>query len=214
MKPIFFTAALWLGLAVLAAIIAHYLDISIALVEICVGIAAGAIADGFFGQGSLGNGEQWLQFLASAGAILLTFLAGAELDPGIMKRKMKEVSLVGIVGFAAPFIGATAAAHFILGWSFSSSLLAGIALSTTSMAVVYAVMVETGLTFGTISAMFGLSHGILTEGQYSGLVATVIASALVPTFIATKWFLPAKLVSAGHVPPKALRVSEGGLADE
>ena len=145
MEPLFFIAALWLGLAVVAAIIAYHLDISIALVEICIGIAAGAVADRFFGKGSLGGGQQWLQFLASVGAVLLTFLAGAELDPAVMRKKAKEVSIVGVVGFLAPFAGATAVARFVIGWTLPSSILAGIALSTTSMAVVYAVMLETGL---------------------------------------------------------------------
>jgi glutathione-regulated potassium-efflux system ancillary protein KefC len=144
-ESVFFIAALWLFLAVAAAIIAYHLSISIALVEICVGIAAAALANHFFGQDSLGGGRQWLQFLASAASVLLTFLAGAELDPVVMKKKAKEVSIVGAVGFIVPFLGATAIAHYLVGWKLGPSLLAGIALSTTSMAVVYAVMLETGL---------------------------------------------------------------------
>jgi len=145
LEPIFVLAGIWLLIAVVAAIIAYHLDVSIALVEICIGIVAAAIADHFFGKGSLGSGQPWLQFLASIGAGLLTFLAGAELDPAVMRTKLREVSVIGIIGFAAPFAGGTLAAHFLLGWTVSASLLGGIALSTTSMAVVYAVMLETGL---------------------------------------------------------------------
>jgi len=145
MEPVFFIAAIYLLISVIAAIVAYHLDISIALVEICLGVAAAAVADRFFGQGSLGSSQQWLVFLASAGAVLLTFLAGAELDPVVMRTKLKEVSLVGIVGFLAPFAGGTAVSRFLLGWSVPASFLGGIALSTTSMAVVYAVMLETGL---------------------------------------------------------------------
>ena len=58
----------------------------------------------------------------------------------------------------------------------------------------YTLLMSTGLTFGTISALFGLSHGIVTQGQYSFLVATVIASAVVPTLIAGLFFLPAHLL--------------------
>jgi glutathione-regulated potassium-efflux system ancillary protein KefC len=145
MESIFFLAGIYLCISVVAAIVAYHLDISIALVEICLGVAAAAVADHFFGKGSLGGGQQWLQFLASAGAVLLTFLAGAELDPSVIRTKMKEVSIVGIVGFLAPFAGGTLVARFVLGWGIPSSFLAGIALSTTSMAVVYAVMLETGL---------------------------------------------------------------------
>jgi hypothetical protein len=55
-------------------------------------------------------------------------------------------------------------------------------------------MMSTGLTFGTISALFGLNHQIITGAQYSLLVATVIASAVVPTAIANAWFMPKHLL--------------------
>ena len=401
MEPIFFLAAIYLCISVVAAVIAYHLDISIALVEICLGVAAAAIADHFFGAGSLGGSHQWLQFLASAGAVLLTFLAGAELDPSVIRTKLREVSVVGIVGFLAPFAGGTAVARFILGWAVPSSFLAGIALSTTSMAVVYAVMLETGLnktdfgkgilgacfvndlgtvivlglmfspftwktlvfigasavliallptitklitrvygnrtaairtkwiiavllglgalaywsgseavlpayvvgivlaefataehlwlrrlrtlvtgfltpfyfiragsfvsipaliaapavflflflakvvskivglypvisrfrkqkqerwyytllmstglTFGTISALYGFSHGIISRAQYSALVATVIASAVIPTFIAGRAFLPRHLIAPADLKKHAVRIPEGSPAEE
>jgi Kef-type K+ transport system membrane component KefB len=56
---------------------------------------------------------------------------------------------------------------------------------------------STGLTFGTISALFGLAHGLISEEQYSFLVAAVIASAVVPTIIAGRAFLPTHLIKAG-----------------
>jgi hypothetical protein len=56
------------------------------------------------------------------------------------------------------------------------------------------LLMSTGLTFGTISSLFGLSHGIVTPAQYSALVAAVIASAVVPTLIANIWFLPRHLL--------------------
>src|SRR5207249_3237458 len=57
----------------------------------------------------------------------------------------------------------------------------------------YTLMMSTGLTFGTISALFGLSHGIITPGQYSHLVAAVIGSAVIPTLIANALFMPVHL---------------------
>ena len=54
----------------------------------------------------------------------------------------------------------------------------------------YTLLMSTGLTFGTISALYGLSHGIVSREQYSFLVATVIASAVVHTLIASFAFLP------------------------
>ena len=144
METIFVVAAVWLALAVLSAILAFHLKISIALVEICVGTAVSAVVTRLFGAEVLGNNQEWLRFLASTGAILLTFLAGAELDPKVMKVKLQEVLVVGCIGFLAPFLGCAAVAHFLLHWSGPASWLAGVALSTTSMAVVYAVMLETG----------------------------------------------------------------------
>ncbi len=144
MEQFFATAALWLSLAVLSSVIAYHLRISIALIEICVGVAAAAVATHLGMFDALGANEEWLRFLASSGAVLLTFLAGAELEPEVIRRKWKEVSVVGLVGFAAPFLGCAALAYYVLGWDPRASWLGGIALSTTSMAVVYAVMLETG----------------------------------------------------------------------
>ena len=44
------------------------------------------------------------------------------------------------------------------------------------------------------SALFGLNHHIISDAQYSYLVATVIASAVVPTAIANAWFMPKHLL--------------------
>jgi Kef-type K+ transport system membrane component KefB len=144
MEQAFSTATLWFGLALFATFLAARLKISMALMEIIVGIAAAAAIGHFFGKDAMGADLPGLKFLASTGAVLLTFLAGAELEPAVMRRKWKEVSVVGAVGFLAPFLGCAAVARFVLGWSPNASWLAGIALSTTSMAVVYAVMLETG----------------------------------------------------------------------
>jgi len=165
-------AAVWLGLAVLSTILAAHLRVSMALMEICVGMAAAFVADLWFSPGALGAQSDWLRFVASTGAVLLTFLAGAELDPAAMRSKLKEVSVVGLVGFVGPFLGCAAVARFVLGWEWQASWLAGIALSTTSMAVVYAVMLETGFN----RTEFG--KGILGACFVNDL-GTVIALGLV-----------------------------------
>lgn len=56
------------------------------------------------------------------------------------------------------------------------------------------LLMSTGLTFGSISALFGLSHGIIDQTQYSLLIATVIGSAVIPTLIANAFFLPKYLL--------------------
>jgi glutathione-regulated potassium-efflux system ancillary protein KefC len=60
------------------------------------------------------------------------------------------------------------------------------------------LMMSTGLTFGTISSLFGLSHGIINQGQYSALVAAVIGSAVIPTLIANAFYLPRHLLPGSH----------------
>lgn len=144
MESLFGTAAFWLLLAVLAAITAYHLGVAVALVEIVFGVGVAALAEGLGVPEALGTDQEWLRFLASAGAVLLTFLAGAELEPQVIRSQFREVSSVGLVGFFSPFLGCAALAYWGLGWDARASLLAGVALSTTSMAVVYAVMLETG----------------------------------------------------------------------
>ncbi|MCU0724740.1 MAG: cation:proton antiporter [Planctomycetes bacterium] len=195
MTDAFALAAVWLSLAVLATALASHLRISVALVEICVGIVAGFVADRWLAPGALGAGVDWLRFLASAGAVMLTFLAGAELEPAVLRAKWKEVSVVGLVGFLAPFLGCAAVARYALGWDPRASLLAGVALSTTSMAVVYAVMLETGLNRTT----FG--KGILGACFVNDL-GTVIALGLIfaPFTWRTGVFLAVSTVALSSLP--------------
>jgi Kef-type K+ transport system membrane component KefB len=133
-------AALWIGLALAAALASIWLRVATSLSEILVGTLAGAV----LGTAALGVDQVWVKFLAGAGAILLTFLAGAEIDPDAFRRQWKEATAVGLVSFFAPFLGCAAGAYWFLEWGGQASLLAGIAMSTTSVAVVYAVMLEFG----------------------------------------------------------------------
>ncbi len=337
MYEIYLIAAFWFLAALVSTIIANRIKISMALMEIIIGAVIGyaAFKLGFFD--SLSLDADWMKFCAGVAAIMLTFLAGSELNPDSLKAKFKEITLIGLTGFFAPFAGAALVAYFLLGWDLRASLLTGIALSTTSMAVVYSVMLEyglnktifgksllgscfindlgtviglglifapftfktlifvaaivlliiflprvtnyltdkfghktaairtkwilfvlismavlaiwsgsepvlpaliaapliflvlfaakisfkifglypvirrfkkhndekwyytllmsTGLTFGTISALYGLTNNIITRDQYSFIVGTVIASAVIPTLIANKFFLPKHLLS-------------------
>lgn len=145
MTDIWMQAALWLGLALAASLLSIWLRVATALSEIVVGAIAQLFIGAFIGANLLGAGESWVKFLAGTGAIVLTFLAGAELDPKVLKKSWRETSAIGLVGFFAPFLGCAALAYWGLGWSSDASWLAGIALSTTSVAVVYAVMLEFGL---------------------------------------------------------------------
>jgi Kef-type K+ transport system membrane component KefB len=146
MENVWLVASVWVGLALVATLLAIWFRISTALTEIIVGTVAQLVIGAFIVQGGLSAGAKsgWVTFLAGTGAVVLTFLAGAELDPAVLRSKSKEVTVVGLVGFFGPFLGATAVAHYLLHWSVPSSWLAGVALSTTSVAVVYAVMLELG----------------------------------------------------------------------
>ena len=136
MDNVWLGSALWLGLALLASVISIRVAISVALIEIVVGAFAGNLVGLHI--------TEWVNFLAGFGAILLTFLAGTEIDPRIVKKHFWSSMSIGVMGFFAPYLGVLAYAHWGLGWPWPEAQIAGISLSTTSVAVVYAVMIETG----------------------------------------------------------------------
>lgn len=125
-------------LVFLASLVSLRAGLSVAIIEILLGVIAG----NFLGM----QAEPWMTYLAGFGGILLTFLAGAEVDIALMREKFKESMLIGGASFLLPFIGAFLYTYFVSGWTTNAALIAGAALSTTSLAVVYSVLVETGLT--------------------------------------------------------------------
>jgi Kef-type K+ transport system membrane component KefB len=137
MEQLWWEALIWISLALVSSLISLKVGISVALVELIVGILAGNTIHPHI--------SEWVNFLASFGAIILTFLAGAELESQTLRRFWKESLVLGIIGFFAPFALSWLAAQLLLDWDLKAAQIAGIAMSTTSVAVVYAVMVETGL---------------------------------------------------------------------
>jgi Kef-type K+ transport system membrane component KefB len=194
-------SALWVGLALAATLLAIWFKISTALSEIVVGTVAQLVIGAFLAHGGLLGNTQWITFLAGTGAIVLTFLAGAELDPAIFKTKWKEALIIGLAGFFGPFLGCTAIAHFVLHWSIMSSWLCGVALSTTSVAVVYAVMLELGFNvteygksilaacfindLGTVIAL-GMIFSPFTIKTLTFVVVSVAVFTVLPFL--TPWF--------------------------
>lgn len=146
-------AAVWMGLALIASFVSIRFNLSVALVEILVGIVAGNLAllldhhqvFGLHWELIPEESKKWIAFLAGFGSVLLTFMAGAEIEPEVLRKFFKQSMTIGLVSFAAPFVGAMLYARFVSRWDWNAALICGIALSTTSVAVVYAVMVETGL---------------------------------------------------------------------
>src|ERR1019366_3232234 len=173
MDRMWFVAALWLALALVAVLAANWLRISTALSEIVVGTVAQFVAahmmGALVGRNALGAKAEWITFLAGTGAIVLTFLAGAELDPAVFRAKWRESAAVGLAGFFFPFLG--------------------VALSTTSVAVVYAVMLELGFNRTTYG------KAILAACFINDL-GTVIALGLIfsPFTVRTMIFVGAALV--------------------
>jgi glutathione-regulated potassium-efflux system ancillary protein KefC len=199
MTEVWTMAALWVGLALIATLFSIWFRIATALSEIIVGTVAQLIIGALIGSAVLGTKEPWIVFLSGTGAIVLTFLAGAELDPVVFKAKWKEASFLGLIAFVAPFLGCTFVAYKFLHWSVMSSWLAGVALSTTSVAVVYAVMLEFGLnktTFGksVLAACFindlgtVIALGLIFSPFTIRTLIFVLVSVVV--FIALPWLTP------------------------
>jgi Kef-type K+ transport system membrane component KefB len=203
MENVWLASALWIGLALAASLISIWAAISVALIEIMVGAVAGNVIGLPL--------SPWVNYLAGFGAILLTFLAGTEVDADVVRRNFGASVGVGIVSFLAPYLGCLLAARYLLGWSWPEAQIAGIALSTTSVAVVYAVMVETGLNktelgkiilaacfvtdLGTVLAL-GIVFANFNIWLVGFAAATAVAAWLLPKY--APWFF----AKVGH------RVSE------
>jgi Kef-type K+ transport system membrane component KefB len=172
--------ALWIGLALVASLISIRSGISVALTEIFVGVLAGTLLHI--------RTSTWIDLLADFGSVLLTFLASAEIESEAFRRQLKASLVIGAVGFFAPFLGAFAVAFWGVHWHLHSAEIAGIALSTTSVAVVSAVMVETGLNRTEIGKLIlaacfvndlgtVLALGIVFADYNAWLVLFVLATA-------------------------------------
>ena len=186
-------AAFWMGLAFLASLISIRLGISVALIEIVVGVIVGNLHGA--GQTSVLHTTEWTNFLATLGSGVLTFLAGAEIDPTSLRANLRASMSIGVLSFLLPFLGVWLFAQFVLGWPVQQAQIAGIALSTTSVAVVYAVMIEGGLgatplgktllaacfitDFGTVLAL-----GVLFADFNWWLVVFVVVMCVM------LWFMP------------------------
>jgi Kef-type K+ transport system membrane component KefB len=185
---VWFVTTIWMALAFIASLISIRLGISVALVEIFVGVLAG----NFLG---IHHTTQWIDFLAMLGSGVLTFLAGAEIDPESLKANIKPSFSLGILSFLAPFVIVWLFTQFVFGWGLKQAQIAGIALSTTSVAVIYAVMIEKGLSNTALGKMllaacfitdFGtvLVLGVLFADFNVWLLIFIVVMAIV------LWFMP------------------------
>ena len=171
-------AAVLAATVVLASIISVEVGLSVALIELGLGVVVGNLF-------SVDPNTDWLVFVATFASIVLTFLAGAEVDPDDFRDRWRASISIGLVSFAGPFIVAGLIAYGPLGWNTKAALIAGTALSTTSLAVVYAVLVETGLNSTSIGKLI-MSACFVTD------MATAIALSAI--FIKPNAWFPAFLV--------------------
>ena len=176
-------AAILAGAVLLASTVSVELGISVALIELGLGVVVGNAFD-------VGVPE-WLAFLGSFAGLVLTFLAGAEVDVPQLRREWRASVSIGLVSFGAPFAICAAFAYFALDWSGDAAKIAGIALSTTSLAVVYAVLVETGLNRTVIGKRIMAATFVTDIGTVGALSILFVAPSI--------WILPFVGVSAAFV---------------
>src|SRR5213595_3083248 len=209
---IWLIASIWMGLALIGSLVSIRTGISVALVEILIGLAAGNLAVGFEGgtlQVGLATAQstggqlhhvlqstEWTNFLALLGSGVLTFLAGAEIDPISLKANWRASMLIGVLSFAIPFGVVWFVAQFVFSWPLHQAQIAGIALSTTSVAVVYAVMIEGGFSDTAMGKMILAACFITDFGTVlalGGLFANYNLWLLVflVTTCVVLWFMPA-----------------------
>ena len=188
---IYWIATAWVAMALAASLISIRLGISVALIELVVGAVVGNIP----GSEHVVRQTEFTNFLATLGSAVLTFLAGAEIDPYSLRRNWKAALGLGFLSFAAPFVGALFFARYVLGWDWQAAEIAGVALSTTSVAVVYAVMIESGLNRQEIGKLILAACFVTDLGTVlalGGLFADI--NWLLFVFIAVTavamWFMP------------------------
>jgi Kef-type K+ transport system membrane component KefB len=183
MEPVQLAAVL-AAVVVIASMISVELGLSVALIELGLGVVVGNVF-------SLDPDQDWLVFVASFASIVLTFLAGAEIDPDDFRERLGASVSIGIVSFLGPFVVAGLVAYGVLDWSAKASLIAGTALSTTSLAVIYAVLVETGLNETRIGKLLMSACFVTDMGTALALSAIFIKP--------NAWFPLFLLVSVGMI---------------
>jgi Kef-type K+ transport system membrane component KefB len=176
-------AALLAGTILVASTISVELGLSVALIELLAGVIVGNTAHVAI--------PSWLTFVGSFAGIVLTFQAGAEVDVPQLVREWKASVSIGLVSFFAPFAVVALVTYYGLDWSRRQAEIGGLALSTTSLAVVYAVLVETGLNRELVGKRL-MSATFVTD------IATV--TGLTVLFLKpTVWIIPFALVSIGLI---------------
>jgi Kef-type K+ transport system membrane component KefB len=176
-------AAVLAGAVLLASMVSVEAGLSVALIELVAGFVVG---------NALGlDVPSWLNFVGTFAGVVLTFLAGAEVDVPQFRREWKASVSIGLVSFLAPFAVVGLLAYYALGWNHRQAEIAGTALSTTSLAVVYAVLVETGLNQSVVGKRIMSATFVTDLGTAAALSILFVKPSL--------WIVPFVLVSLALV---------------
>jgi Kef-type K+ transport system membrane component KefB len=156
-----------------------------------------------FGLGGLAT-------LGKSEAVLPAYLVGMALAPFFMRQRELQLRMRAICfAFLTPFYflkaGSLIDARAVIAGASLIALFLGVKMVTKFVGILpltryfkfkqregmyTTLMMSTGLTFGSISALFGLTNHIIDQVQYTILLTAVIGSAVVPTLIAQIWFQP------------------------
>jgi Kef-type K+ transport system membrane component KefB len=176
-------AALLAGTILVASMLSVEIGLSVALIE----LLAGVIVGNAFHLTVPG----WLAFLGTFAGMVLTFQAGAEVDVPQFKREWKASLSIGLVSFFGPFAVVGLLAYYGLGWNHRQAEIGGLALSTTSLAVVYAVLVETGLNRELVGKRLMSATFVTDIATVAGLTVLFIKPTL--------WIIPFVAVSVALI---------------
>jgi len=169
---------------------------------------------------------------AKGHAVLPAFILGLVMSRHYQQHRQEQERLrVVAFAFLTPFfflrgglnvsLGAVFANLGILGLLFAAKMIPKVSLIlplarryVPEHATFTTLLMSTGLTFGTISSLYGLNAGIIDKTQFSLLVTVVVLSAIVPTAIAQRWFSPDVEAEQQADQQREARVSGGRTAPQ
>ncbi len=132
-----YSSAVVISSIAIAGVLSSRLSVSSSIVEVAIGVVLANVMAVKI--------EQWVDLLATLGGLLLTFLAGVEVESRILKSRLKPSMVIGILIFVVPLIGILLSLTLLTDWSLSTKLAIGLALSDTSIAIVYTILSEYGM---------------------------------------------------------------------
>lgn len=150
--------------------------------EIGIPVAVGEFVAGFLGETLFGlSSMPWLEFLSHLGVLSLMFIAGFEIDTPLLKKNLNKSLVIGGSSFFVPFILIFFLCR-LLGLGESSAALVGIALSTTSLAIIFPSLREKGL-LATSSGQLLLASAMVVDIISMFMLAVLIYEITVAKII-------------------------------